>query len=311
VIAFLQKLWHALTPAEEQMRLERQEAKRKSLEKFQQCAGKPKTGECAPSPLLLANLTEEERQHLSETEAGFIQAMNTLRNVSGFALDTGIAVCNEVLLVCGITSAVDGAITEVRAGGSLDTTTGMVLVITVTGEYVLKKVDQITGAFKAVIGKQQRDHILFGDYNKDAGYVLTGGLHSHKGLEDFIKMGAQNNRPYTVKNNAAFIPGVNTTEDILTQTLPNGVTRVQLPRSGYNKDIKNIKIDGFQGVKTLFPESWTNRDKLDAMDAVVTQNAALLKSETELRGTYKGVKVIVIRQPDTGVITTYYPDWDQ
>ncbi|MDZ7924296.1 MAG: hypothetical protein U5M23_09565 [Marinagarivorans sp.] len=148
------------------------------------------------------------------------------------------------------------------------------MVITVTGQYVLKHADQITGVFKAVIGKKQRDHILLGDYNKDDAYKLTGGMHTDKGLEDFIKMGAQNNRPYTVKKNAAFIPGINTTEDILTQELPNGVTRVQLPRSGYNKDTKNIKIDGYQGVKTLFPKDWTNRDKLDAMDAVVTQNAS-------------------------------------
>ena len=63
--------------------------------------------------------------------------------------------------------------------------------------------------------------------------------------------------------------------------------------------------------RTRTYKDWTNRDKLDAMDAVITQNAADLKNKSELSGTYKGVKGIVIRQPDTGVITTYFPDWNQ
>lgn len=137
---------YTLSPEEEQMRLEAEETKRKNHERFMTCVGKPRVGECASRPLY-QNLSEEEERQIRDAEEAYIKGMNTLRNMGEFALDTGIGICTE-LFACGAIKEVNGVVEEVRAGGSLDTGTGMVLVITAAGSYVLKKADTIPIAFE-------------------------------------------------------------------------------------------------------------------------------------------------------------------
>lgn len=149
----------------------------------------------------------------------------------------------------------------------------------------------------------------------DGNYKLVKGLHTKMGLDHFVKMNAKAVKNLSIKNVTKF-DKVNPTEHILKETLDNGVTRIQLPRSAFaNGDrfrsayVKTPAGDVHQGAKTLFPDSYSVDEIAKAANHVVEQNKGNVSSL--IKGKYKNINVVVQRDKNTGKIISTYPEWIQ
>ncbi len=103
--------------------------------------------------------------------------------------------------------------------------------------------------------------------------------------------------------------------DILTQTLNNGVERVQLPRDAWAnaRAFDNAKAftesgQKLKGVKTLWPESYSVEKIGDITTKIVESNPSIRNDLIE--ATVDGIKVNV-RIDVAGKAITSYPAWKQ
>jgi hypothetical protein len=143
-------------------------------------------------------------------------------------------------------------------------------------------------------------HVFNGDVKRYNGQPqINGGLHTGEGLKRFL-----GERPDVVPD--------------FRETLNNGVERVKLPRSAYNKTgwqkTQGAARSGAipsPGCKTLFPEAWDAQKIVDASNKTynpgnldrITDGAAVFKD------TVDGVTVeVTVRE---GKIETVYPIWNQ
>jgi hypothetical protein len=105
------------------------------------------------------------------------------------------------------------------------------------------------------------------------------------------------------------------TEGLPGESLPSGVGRVRLSRK-YFVDAKShgttfVRLgDGtrIRGVKTLFPETFSENDIAEAVKEAVA-HARPGKGRAIIHGVGKGLRLTV--RIDDGVVVTAYPDWEQ
>lgn len=146
--------------------------------------------------------------------------------------------------------------------------------------------------------------------------MISGGVHTVEGLKAFIRETATDDRIFTELIVTDFQAGLNLTNNILKQELPNGVIRVHLPNEGINKNVRsnayvtNNQGEKIKGIKTLFPIGWTQIDVENAGQAVINQQQGIVKND-HIFGTYKGVRIEVRLDSSSGIINTVHPAWEQ
>lgn len=127
-------------------------------------------------------------------------------------------------------------------------------------------------------------------------------------------MSRNSGKTYTIETVERFAEE-NVTASILKQRVPNGVIRVQIPREGwvnaksYGKAVGESENGLIKGVKTLFPEHFTPADIAEAAESVLAQNPG--SKERALNGVFRGIKVRILRNSETGKIKSVFPRWTQ
>jgi hypothetical protein len=83
-------------------------------------------------------------------------------------------------------------------------------------------------------------HVHDGDFvtATDGSIRLEGGMHTREALDEFIKLNSQAGKNYKINKVHSFDEFNNTADEIFLQELPNGVTRIQLPKDGAFKNAK-------------------------------------------------------------------------
>jgi len=159
-------------------------------------------------------------------------------------------------------------------------------------------------------------HVVKGNYKKvtDASgsmMKLSGGLHTKGGLDHFIKVNKNLGKNFEAKL-VNSLPAVAPDGKILVQKFDNGVRRVLFPRSAMNKKGWNnsgINIDGkfVEGVKTLWPESFTIHDIAEAAKTALAKNKNIT-GPAKIPGSFKNIK-FAVRIDANGLVKTCYPTY--
>lgn len=153
---------------------------------------------------------------------------------------------------------------------------------------------------------------VFGDGTRR----LVSGMHTNLGFDNFIRLNGQVGKNYNIRNVTEFrAERIEAGGDILSQTLPNGVRRLQLPRDAWaNADSFGDAIaftesgQRLRGIKSLWPDSYTVQKIGDITARVVEANPTVRNGLIE--ATVDGVKVNV-RVDSAGKVLTSYPAWRQ
>ncbi|MGI0118126.1 hypothetical protein, partial [Zooshikella sp. RANM57] len=166
------------------------------------------------------------------------------------------------------------------------------------------------------------DHVHKGDFvNADGVWKLEGGMHTREAFDEFIKLNAQAGKQYKTTKVTRFDEFNNTADEIFIQELPNGATRVQLPKDGAFKNAKarnnalayNSDGSKVKGVKTLLPSGWTSSNSVSATDNILANNANKVNFNSyssKWVGTEKNIS-ITIQLDNAGKVNTFYPNWRQ
>jgi hypothetical protein len=161
-------------------------------------------------------------------------------------------------------------------------------------------------------------HVLFGDFVEQNGRILIqGGMHSAFAFERFIQLNKAKGIHFKIVD-IDVIPALNTNADIIyRKVLPNGVTRVQPPKSFIKQSIEVADYDysdglGSVGVKTLFPDSMSPED----VAKLGNQLPTFMEPEKKLRSVEATLNDIKYRlelvvDPVTKKTITFYPNWNQ
>jgi hypothetical protein len=168
------------------------------------------------------------------------------------------------------------------------------LAIMATKQFKDKLIEFKVPSPSVTISPARMTHIIDGEIS--SGNNITGGLHTDKGLANFVIK-----RPDVVGN-------------IVREPLPNGVERVTLPRNAFKSSaFKDTEKAGHPGGKTIFPKSWSNQKIENSIHKVVAQNNVL--STTKWGGrTYEGIVdgvKITVSTDGKGNVQTAYPSWEQ
>ncbi|MEO5971157.1 MAG: pre-toxin TG domain-containing protein [Bdellovibrionia bacterium] len=148
----------------------------------------------------------------------------------------------------------------------------------------------------------------------DGTFKLKNGMHTEKGLEHFIKLNSGKGKTYTIQSVETFAERNLAESVIFKQKLPNGVSRLQLPREAWHNSDSfgraGIRIDeqNIRGIKTLWPESFSIADIAEATETILQQNIGALGSK--LNGIYKEIKVAITRD-SSGKVISSFPSWNQ
>lgn len=116
------------------------------------------------------------------------------------------------------------------------------------------------GEFAVEVHSQLNRFTVYGTFK------LKTGLRTGQGLEHFLKLNAGKGKNYTIQNVTSFGEKNLIEVVILKETLPNGVTRLQLPREAWHNQISfgnarfAIDTQKWKGIKTLWPSNFTISD---------------------------------------------------
>lgn len=147
--------------------------------------------------------------------------------------------------------------------------------------------------------------------------VMLAGMHSGMGFDNFIKLNQRAGKTFNIVEVTEFTTErLETAGEILSQTLANGVRRVQLPREAWaNSDAVNSAIaftesgQRLKGVKTFFPDSWDIAKIAEATDSVARSELSSVKGKS-IEGVFEGVKIKVFLNA-SGRVETSFPLWRQ
>nr|WP_281419471.1 pre-toxin TG domain-containing protein [Thiothrix unzii] len=168
-------------------------------------------------------------------------------------------------------------------------------------------------------------HIVFGNFKHttDTGkYIITGGLHTKAGLDQFLNLNKGIGHNYNIIEVLNFTnPTIQTGADILQKTYNNGVIALQLPRTAFNAKSYN-SVDGFKGVKTLWPDNFSIEDYVNALKQALeseTGISAIARSKStpdlpiEIKEVYlkNSNKINYVVRIKKGELETFYPELNQ
>lgn len=136
-------------------------------------------------------------------------------------------------------------------------------------------------------------HVIRGDLKEISGLTkIAGGLHTNKGLTDFLMRNKRQGFVYEVVDVASFAERNLDANKILVRKLPNGIREVQFPRGAFfNSDAAAISLPIKTGgkarhIKTLWPDSFTSSDIANAAKEAIAKAGENPKSTIfgELKG---------------------------
>ncbi len=186
---------------------------------------------------------------------------------------------------------------------------------------VLNSAAEIVDSAKKWDSVQSLLHVVKGNYqiSADGTRKLVSGMHTKLGFDNFLKLNQSGGKTYSIRNVTEFTSErIEAGGEILSQTLENGVRRVQLPRDAWsNADAFSsasalTAAEGgtrLKGVKTLFPESW-DVGKIGEATNDVLNSTLTLRDGNKLVGTFDGVKIQLFID-ETGKVLTSFPIWRQ
>ena len=142
-------------------------------------------------------------------------------------------------------------------------------------------------------------------------------MHTNRGFDYFLKRNSDVNKQFKVDITSTFdTKFISRGGSIKKEVLPNGVTRLQLPRDAFATTKKseraNTMVNGerLQGVKTLWPDKFSIEDIAQAASEIVAKYPDL-PTDKSLTGTFKGIKIEVWLDKSTKKVKTAYPAWIQ
>ncbi len=161
-------------------------------------------------------------------------------------------------------------------------------------------------------------HVVKGNYQiaADGTRKLVTGMHTKLGFDNFIELNQSAGKTFSIRNVTEFaVERIEAGGEILSQTLENGVRRVQLPRDAWaNADAFSDAIayseagQRLKGIKTLWPESYDVSKIGDITRRIVESNPNIRNSIIE--ASVDGIKINV-RVDASGKVLTSYPVWKQ
>ncbi len=191
--------------------------------------------------------------------------------------------------------------------------------IAVTTKRVFKETEVVVDSAKRWDNIDSLVHIVKGEYKvaTDGTTQLISGMHTKLGFDNFLKLNQNAGKTYSIRNVTEFTSErIEAGGEILSQTLENGVRRVQLPRDAWaNGDAVNSAIafsesgQRLKGVKSLFPESWDVAKITEATNTIVSSPSSVI-SDRSIEGIYDGVKMKVFIEAN-GKVATSFPSWRQ
>jgi hypothetical protein len=232
--------------------------------------------------------------------------------VTGESLVTGeaLSASERVFAAAGVLSlgTTSTAKALVRAASRL-ATPGQVARVVAATRRVLAKFE----GFGAEAFEKFLKHVEDGDLTRaaDGSARLRAGLHTRTGLERFKSL--QPNTP--VERSVTEFALRNEGNEILSERLPNGVVRLQIPRGLWDRPLEDTPCwalpDGrrIEGIKTLWPESYSNDDVLKAALHVAERGEVV--GEGIVEGSHRGVRIRVALDLRRDDIKSAYPLWEQ
>ena len=161
-------------------------------------------------------------------------------------------------------------------------------------------------------------HVAKGEYKvaADGTRQLVSGMHTKPGFDHFLKMNQSAGKTFSIQNVTEFTAErIESGGTILSQTLDNGVKRIQLPRDAWANarayDSAVAYTEGGQrlkGVKSLWPESYDIQKIGDITTRLVEAHPSVRSDLIE--ATVDGIKINV-RVDEAGKVITSYPAWKQ
>ena len=161
-------------------------------------------------------------------------------------------------------------------------------------------------------------HVAKGNYQiaADGTRQLVSGMHTNFGFDNFLKLNQTAGKTFSIRNVTVFTAErIEAGGEILSQTLVNGVKRIQIPRDAWVNarayDSAVAYTEGGQrlkGVKSLWPESYDIQKIGDITTRLVEANPSVRNDLIE--ATVDGIKINV-RVDAAGKVITSYPAWKQ
>jgi hypothetical protein len=190
--------------------------------------------------------------------------------------------------------------------------------IAVTTKRVFKDAEFAVESAKRWDSVKSLIHVVKGNYQiaADGSRKLVSGMHTKLGFENFLKLNQNAGKTFSIQNVTEFTAErIEAGGSILSQTLDNGVRRIQLPRDAWVNakayDSAVAFTEGGQrlkGVKSLWPESYDIQKIGDITNRIVESNPAVRNDLIE--ATVDGIKINV-RVDEAGKVITSYPAWKQ
>jgi hypothetical protein len=159
-------------------------------------------------------------------------------------------------------------------------------------------------------------HVIRGELHvKDGLTKLASGLHTTKGLDEFIHRNRLQGFTYKTVEVSSFPERNLDVDKILIRKLPNGVRQLQFPREAlYNSDAANKLLDEIgnpvRNVKSLWPETYSAADIARAAEHV-RKNGLSPGRPDELFGEFEGIKVTLYLTKDLKKIASAFPTFKQ
>ncbi|MCB9229470.1 MAG: EndoU domain-containing protein [Deltaproteobacteria bacterium] len=162
-------------------------------------------------------------------------------------------------------------------------------------------------------------HVAKGNYQiaSDGTRKIVSGMHTKLGFDNFLKLNEQAGKSFNIKNVTEFTSeSINAGGEVLSQTLGNGVRRLQLPRDAwvngktYNKAVAYSESEQkLKGIKSLFPDGW-NVSKIGHATNSVKNSSTSIRSGNSITGTYENVKIQIFVDGNDKILTSF-PAWKQ
>jgi hypothetical protein len=190
--------------------------------------------------------------------------------------------------------------------------------IAVSTKRVFKDSEAVVDYAKKWDGVESLLHVVKGNYQiaADGTRKLVSGMHTKLGFDNFLKLNQNAGKAYSIRNVTEFTAErIEAGGEILSQTLDNGVRRIQLPRDAWANNSAfsgaNFPVSDslrLKGVKTLWPDSYDIQKIGDITTRIVEANPSIRNDV--IKATVDGLTVNVRVDP-AGKVLTSFPAWNQ
>jgi hypothetical protein len=156
-------------------------------------------------------------------------------------------------------------------------------------------------------------HVIRGELRDLNGLPkLAGGLHTTKGLNEFVSRNKRSGFSYTLEEVTDFAERNLDPSKLLVRKLPNGVRQVQFPREAFfNSRAAEISLPYRGGrvrhIKSLWPEDFTSSDLAQAAREAFEKAGA--PPPNTITGVFRGIPFTL--HHELGKIKTFFPTFQE